>query len=80
MIRLGNSQLDRESWEKAFKLYVQAFQAPLKESDRNKLARLLKKPVLKDVLDWFFNYEAFLWGLGRMNLSKSCILLRGNLS
>ncbi len=58
-------------WKKAHKLYVQAFQEPATEPEKKRLAKLLKKPLPKEVSDTLFDYDAFLRGLGRMSLSKS---------
>ena len=67
--RLGNAQPDRETWKKAYELYIQAFQSPVKDIEKKKLARLIKKPSRKEVQEWLFDYDAFLRGLGRMSLS-----------
>lgn len=67
--RLGNAQPDRDTWKKAYELYIQAFQSPVKDVEKKKLARLTKKPVRKEVQEWLFDYDAFLRGLGRMSLS-----------
>ena len=69
-VRLGNAQPDRETWKKAYEYYVQAFHAPVKDTEKKRLTRVLKKPVSKEVVEWFFDYDAFLRGLGRMSLSK----------
>ncbi|PSR73034.1 hypothetical protein PHLCEN_2v11138 [Hermanssonia centrifuga] len=66
---LGNSEPDRATWKKAYEVYCQAFQNPTSEPDKNKLARILKRPIRKEVLDYLFNYDAFLRGLGRMSLN-----------
>ncbi|PCH43168.1 SET domain-containing protein [Wolfiporia cocos MD-104 SS10] len=60
---------DRETWKKAFRLYVQAFREPLGAAEQQKLARLLRKPLKQEIIDHFFNYDAFLLGLGRMSLN-----------
>ena len=44
---------------------------PSTEAERKKLSKILRKPMEKDLLDDIFEYESFLWGLGRMSLSKS---------
>lgn len=62
---------DRATWKKAFQLFVQAFREPAQESEKKKLARVLKKPIPQEVLDELFEYDAFLRGLGRMSLSTS---------
>lgn len=68
--RLGDAEPDRETWRKAYQLYVQAFREPTAAGDKKKLSRLLKKPLPKEVADDIFTYDAFLWGLGRMSLSS----------
>lgn len=67
--RLGDAEPDRETWKRAYQLYVQAFREPTTEAEKKKLSRLLKKPLPKEVADDIFTYDAFLWGLGRMSLS-----------
>ena len=62
-------------WKKAHKLYVQAFQEPATEPEKKRLAKLLKKPLPQDISDMFFDYDAFLRGLGRMSLSTSLALI-----
>ncbi len=62
---------DRAMWNKAHKLYVQAFQEPATDAEKKRLAKLLKRPLRQDVADALFDYEAFLRGLGRMSLSTS---------
>ena len=68
-LRLG-AEPDRAMWKKAHKLYVQAFQEPPTDAEKKRLAKLLKKPLPQDIADMFFDYEAFLRGLGRMSLSE----------
>ena len=68
-IRLS-AEPDRATWKKAHKLYVQAFQEPPTDAEKKRLAKLLKKPLPQDITDMFFDYEAFLRGLGRMSLSE----------
>lgn len=67
--RLGDAEPNRETWKQAYQLYVQAFRDPTTEGDKKKLSRLLRKPLPKEVADSVFEYDAFLWGLGRMSLS-----------
>ncbi len=67
--RLGSSEPDRATWKRAFDLYLQAFKEPASDGERRKLNKLLKKPVRKDLADELFDYNGFLRGLGRMNLS-----------
>ena len=64
---------DRALWKKAHKLYIQAFHEPATEPEKKRLARLLKKPLPKEVSDTLFDYDAFLRGLGRMSLSESIL-------
>ncbi|KAI0830327.1 SET domain-containing protein [Trametes gibbosa] len=64
-----NGEPDRAMWKKAHKLFVQAFQAPLTDTEKKRLVKLLKKPLRQDVADALFDYEAFLRGLGRMSLN-----------
>ncbi|CAL1698218.1 unnamed protein product [Somion occarium] len=66
---LPGSEPDRATWRKAFQLFVQAFREPTNDTNRKKLSKLLKRPVPKEALEDFFEYDAFLWGLGRMNLN-----------
>lgn len=73
-VRLGNAEPDRETWKGAFELYLRAFQSPITEPEKKNLRRILKKPVRKEVLDEFFDYDAFLRGLGRMSLSASSLI------
>lgn len=68
--RLGNAEPDRETWKKAYELFIRAFKEPASESDKKRLAKILKKPARKEVADEIFEYDAFLRGLGRMSLSK----------
>ena len=64
---------DRMAWKGAHKLYVQAFRTPVDPAHRTKLARLVKQPLRDDIENELFPYDAFLRGLGRMNLSECCI-------
>ncbi|KAI0339117.1 SET domain-containing protein [Trametopsis cervina] len=66
---LGNSEPDRATWKKAHELYTQAFKAPAKDTEKRKLAKILKKPVRADLAAELFEYDGFLRGLGRMNLN-----------
>ena len=68
---------DRATWKKTYKLYVQAFQEPATEAEKKRLAKILKKPLPQDIVDMFFDYEAFLRGLGRMSLSENLARLTG---
>jgi hypothetical protein len=60
---------DQLTWKKCYQLYFQAFREPKSTADRKKLARILKKPLDPDIETYFFSYDAFLRGLGRMSLS-----------
>ncbi|KAI0758953.1 SET domain-containing protein [Fomes fomentarius] len=60
---------DRALWKRAHKLYVQAFQEPATDAEKERLVKLLKKDLPKDVSDTLFEYDAFLRGLGRMSLN-----------
>ncbi|KAF8574536.1 SET domain-containing protein [Ramaria rubella] len=63
------SARDRKSWENAHKLYMNAFRSPIDTNHQKKLSRLLKRPLPDDIEAELFSYEAFLRGLGRMNLN-----------
>ena len=60
---------DRENWKKAHELYLWTFKAPKASDEQKKLARILKKPIPESIERDFFEYDAFLHGLGRMSLS-----------
>ena len=60
---------DRTTWQAAHTAFTQAFVEPPDTVQQKKLAKLLKRPPLKEVVDALFKYERFLHGLGRMNLS-----------
>ncbi|KAG6336301.1 hypothetical protein ID866_2777 [Astraeus odoratus] len=60
---------DRETWCKAFELYVHAFKDPKTTIEKKKLARVLRKPIPESLERELFEYEAFLRGLGRMSLN-----------
>ncbi|KAH9886713.1 SET domain-containing protein [Cubamyces lactineus] len=64
-----NAEPDRAMWKKAHKLYVQAFHEPATETEKKRLAKLLKKPLPQNVSEALFDYDAFLRGLGRMSLN-----------
>jgi len=61
---------DRESWRRAFDLYLQAFKEPTSPVWHKKLTRILKKEIPEELQKDTFDYQAFLRGLGRMSLSK----------
>jgi len=66
----------RDSWKKAYGLYLQAFKEPKTIQEQKKLAKLLKKPLPADVEHDLFDYSlGFLRGLGMMSLSKYYFLL-----
>ena len=60
---------DRETWHRAFELYIQAFNAPESAGEQKKLAKILRRPIPETLHREFFKYDAFLRGLGRMSLS-----------
>ncbi|KZT00270.1 SET domain-containing protein [Laetiporus sulphureus 93-53] len=66
---MKGAEPDRETWKKAFQLYVQGFQNPPTVPEQKKLARLLKKALPAEVVGELFNYDAFLLGLGCMSLN-----------
>jgi len=67
--RLHGVEPDRATWQAAHGAFTQAFVAPPDTVQQKKLAKLLKRPVPKEVADALFTYEGFLHGLGRMSLS-----------
>ena len=60
---------DRATWQAAHRAFTQAFVLPPDAVQQKKLAKLLKRPLPKEVADALFPYEGFLHGLGRMSLS-----------
>ena len=61
----------RDSWKKAYDLYIQAFKKPETIQEQKKLAKLLKKPLPADVEHDLFDYsQGFLRRLGMVSLSK----------
>ncbi|OJA13935.1 hypothetical protein AZE42_01349 [Rhizopogon vesiculosus] len=60
---------DRESWRRAFDLYLQAFKEPTFPIQQKKLVRMLKKQIPQELQTGTFEYQAFLRGLGRMSLN-----------
>ena len=60
---------DRATWQAAHTAFTQAFVEPPDTVQQKKLAKLLKRPLPKEVWDALFKYEGFLHGLGRMSLS-----------
>ena len=67
--RLHGVEPDRATWQAAHTAFTQAFVAPPDTVQQKKLAKLLKGPLPKEVVDALFTYEGFLHGLGRMSLS-----------
>jgi hypothetical protein len=70
--RSNGAEPDRETWEAAHQAFVQAFVSPPDVASQKKLAKLLKRPLPKEVADALFTYDGFLHGLGRMSLS--CVM------
>jgi hypothetical protein len=61
----------RDSWKKAYGLYLQAFKKPETLHEQKKLAKLLKKPLPADVEHDLFDYSlGFLRRLGMVSLSE----------
>jgi hypothetical protein len=69
--RFGDVEPDRVTWKEAHRLFLCAFCEPSTPQEKKRLARVLKKPIIESVNCEFFDYDAFLRGLGRMSLSKS---------
>jgi hypothetical protein len=67
--RLHGVEPDRVTWQAAHSAFTQAFVAPPDTVQQRKLAKLLKRPLPKEIADALFTYEGFLHGLGRMSLS-----------
>lgn len=66
----------RDSWKKAYDLYIQAFKKPETIQEQKKLAKLMKKPLPADVEHDLFDYsQGFLRRLGMVSLSKHYIFL-----
>ncbi|KAF8889109.1 SET domain-containing protein [Infundibulicybe gibba] len=62
----------RESWKEAYQLYLRAFKVdePAKtEAEKRKLSKILKNPLQPELERYLFDYDAFLRGLGKMNLN-----------
>ncbi|KAI0263281.1 hypothetical protein BC834DRAFT_957927 [Gloeopeniophorella convolvens] len=66
---LRGAEPDRETWEAAHKVFVRAFVAPPDAAAQKKLARLVKRPLPKEISDALFSLDGFLHGLGRMGLN-----------
>ncbi|KAF8900453.1 SET domain-containing protein [Gymnopilus junonius] len=60
---------DRPTWQKAFKLYIEAFKEPKSPQAKKKLDQILKNPLPAHIDAELFSYEGFLRGLGRMSLN-----------
>lgn len=60
---------DRETWQKAFELYLQTFKEPKTALEQKKLAKILRKPIPESLQKELFGYDAFLRGLGRISLN-----------
>ncbi|KAI6037978.1 hypothetical protein EDC04DRAFT_2896996 [Pisolithus marmoratus] len=60
---------DREMWQKAFELYLQAFKEPKTALEQKKLAKILRRPISESLQKELFGYDAFLRGLGRISLN-----------
>ena len=67
--RLHDVEPDHATWQAAHTAFTHAFVDPPDTVQQKKLAKLLRRPLLKEVADALFKYEWFLHGLGRMNLS-----------
>ena len=67
--RLHGVEPDRATWQAVHTALTQAFVEPPDAVQQKKLAKLLKRPLPKEVADTLFKYEGFLHGLGRMSLS-----------
>ncbi|KAL6302608.1 SET domain-containing protein [Sparassis latifolia] len=60
---------DRDTWKKAYMLYVHAFREPPSAYDKKKFAKLVKRPLPEEIMHELFDYDAFLCGLGSMSLN-----------
>ena len=67
--RLHSVEPDRATWQAAHIAFTQAFVEPPDTVQQQKLAKIIERPLPKEVKDALFKYEGFLHGLGRMNLS-----------
>ena len=67
--RLHGVEPDRATWQAAYSAFTQAFVAPPDTVQQKKLAKVLNRPLPKEVADALFTYDGFLHGLGRMSLS-----------
>jgi hypothetical protein len=69
--RFMDPEAARDSWTKAYDLYLKAFRKPETMQEQKKLAKLLKKPLPADVEHDLFDYSlGFLRRLGMVSLSK----------
>ncbi|KAI6022917.1 hypothetical protein BKA83DRAFT_356490 [Pisolithus microcarpus] len=60
---------DRETWRKAFELYLRTFKEPKTAPEQKKLAKILRKPIPESLQKELFGYDTFLRGLGRISLN-----------
>lgn len=60
---------DRETWRKAFELYLRTFKEPKTAPEQKKLAKVLRKPIPESLQKELFGYDTFLRGLGRISLN-----------
>lgn len=66
----GQSIPDRDSWKKAYDLFLEAFRKPKDPGDEKKLQKLLKKPIPPELVREIFDYDpGFMKALGRMSLN-----------
>ncbi|KAK7446997.1 hypothetical protein VKT23_014210 [Stygiomarasmius scandens] len=65
----GQREPDQAGWKKAYQLYIEAFKEPKSPADQKKLAKLIKKPLKRDIDRGLFDYESFLKNLGKMSLN-----------
>ncbi|KAN0120594.1 hypothetical protein V8E52_004421 [Russula decolorans] len=60
---------DSATWQAAHRAFTEASVAPPDTVQQKKLAKLLKRPLLKELADALFKYKGFLHGVGRMSLN-----------
>ncbi|THV03478.1 SET domain-containing protein [Dendrothele bispora CBS 962.96] len=65
----GQREPDQAGWKRAHQLYIEAFKEPKSPADQKKLAKLMKKPLKRDIDRGLFEYESFLKNLGKMSLN-----------
>ena len=73
--RLHGVEPDRATWEAPHRTFTEAFVSPPDTVQQKKLAKLLKRPLPKEVADALFTYGGFLHGLGRMSLSACYFII-----